>query len=213
MGHGSFILKVDGFGGGLFRHFGSCCGPACAAGYGRILCGRCFGPGKLIEEIFVKVLVEIGLALFVSALADGALHAVEGGNEGAEGIGILIESFILFAVHFIHELVHHLFIEILVEILIHGRRRGLGLGHKCAAGLLFHDFRLRADGLLRHGLVCLLLHGCGLLGCTAAGLILLVPAAQLVIVQFRAVVAIIVHSVTASHGSQAIPGVIHPSMQ
>ena len=147
------------------------------------------------------------------ARGDVVLHAMEEANEGIKGVRILIFLFreLRFVVR--RDLLVHRggFIEIFLgdEILCGPGAilpaRGLG-----RIGLLRRALRLNrlgGGGFNRPGRLRRLRSLHRLHRLARAGLVLLVSATELVVIQFRAVVSGIAHSVTASHCTKRMRGI------
>ena len=181
--------------------------PAKEALRGRFLCRR-----SILVGLVLQIDLLVGM-LRAPACGDVVLHAMEEANEGIKGVRILI--FLFQELRFVVRrdlLVHH---GGIVEIL-------LGDEILCGPGAILPARGLGRIGLLRRALRINRLSGGGfnrpgrfhrlrslrrLHRLARAGLVLLVSATELVVIQFRAVVSGIAHSVTASHCTKRMHGI------
>ena len=167
---------------------------------------------SILVERVLRIDLLVGM-LRAPARGDVVLHAMEEANEGIKGVRILIFLFreLRFVIH--GDLIVHRggFIEIFLgdEILCGPGAilpaRGLG-----RIGLLCQTLRLNrlgGGGFNRPGRLHRLRSLRRLHRLARAGLVLLVSATELVVIQFRAVVSGIAHSVTASHCTKRMHGI------
>ena len=174
--------------------------------------------GRFLRRISVLVERVLQLDLLVGMLraparGDVVLHAMEEANEGIKGVRILI--FILRELRFV----------VRGDLLVHRGgivKRLLGDEILCGPDAILPARGLGRIGLLRRALRLNRLSGGGfnrpgrlhrlrslrrLHRLARAGLVLLVSATELVVIQFRAVVSGIAHSVTASHCTRRMRGI------